>query len=107
MVKWQSWSMIQKGEKVRIELKRIQAGLVLAVTAMVILASASWIYSPSLGSAADRDPPPAVGEKVADFSLTSVDGKQLTLSDELKRGPRRSGPLVRQLFRSMSNHTAP
>ena len=71
----------------RIEMKKIQAGLVLAVIAMVILVSASKAGSRTLISAADRDAPPAVGEKVADFSLTSVDGKQLALSDELKKGP--------------------
>src|SRR5579863_1563839 len=76
-----------QGEKVRIELKRIQAGLVLAVITMVILASNSNAGSRTPGSAADRDAPPSVGEKIADFSLMSVDGKQLKLSDELKRGP--------------------
>ena len=76
-----------QGEKVRIELKGIQAALVLAVITMVILASNSNAGSPTLGSAADRDAPPSVGEKIRDFSLMSVDGKQLTLSDELKRGP--------------------
>ena len=76
-----------KGGKVRIELKRMRAGFVLALILMAILVSASKAGSRALGSAADRDAPPAMGEKIADFSLTSVDGKQLTLSDELKKGP--------------------
>jgi thioredoxin-dependent peroxiredoxin len=76
-----------KGEKVKIEMKKIQAGLVWAVIAIVILVSASKASSRTLISAADRDTPPAVGEKVADFSLASVDGKQLSLSAELRKGP--------------------
>jgi|SRR5882724_1995633 len=69
------------------ELKRIHAGLVLAAIAMVTLASASNAGRRTPGSATDRDAPPSVGEKFLDFSLTSVDGKQLALSDELKKGP--------------------
>jgi peroxiredoxin len=76
-----------KGGKVRIELKRRRAGFVLAIILMAILGSTSKAGSRALGSAPDRDAPPVVGEKIADFSLTSVDGKQLTLSDELKKGP--------------------
>jgi thioredoxin-dependent peroxiredoxin len=72
---------------VRIELKKTRAGLVLAVIAMFILVSTSKAGNSAPGSAADRDAPPSVGEKIADFSLASVDGKQLTLSDELKKGP--------------------
>lgn len=76
-----------QGEKVKIKLKKIQPELVLAVITMAILGSALNARSRTLGSAVDRDAPPSVGEKIADFSLMSVDGKQLTLLDELKKGP--------------------
>jgi peroxiredoxin Q/BCP len=71
----------------KIHLKRIRAGIALAAIGIITLVSASNAGSRAPGSAADRDAPPSVGEKFVDFSLASVDGKQLALSDELKKGP--------------------
>ena len=55
----------------------------LAVSILAIAATLASAAEPATKPAA----PPAVGEKARDFSLTDLDGKQVTLTGLTKTGP--------------------
>ncbi len=56
----------------------------LATVAAMIAISAGRTYS---ADKADSPKPPAVGDKAADFKLNDLEGKSVSLGDQLKNGP--------------------